>query len=181
MKRFYRAMMLVTMALAAQMANAYAGPSGKLANPQHNALVHVAVTEAYLDEAQIKAIVQIVSNRAYIYGDPDNFSKVVYNPREMFGPLNKPTPWVGEEAGRFAQTAAILRPYFGKLEAGKLIAPKLATAWHFDMKHQPAWGKLLAKYCFTEKRTGIQRCLYVQEARNKDVTASLKRRAARQG
>lgn len=173
-------MILVTMAFAFQMANAHAGTTGKLKNPQENALVHVAVTEGYLDKNQITAIVQTVSNRAYIYGDVTNVSKVVYKRNEMFGPVDKPTPWVGKEAGRFKQTAVILQPYFGKLKKGEIIAPHLATAWHFDMAFHPEWGKLLAKYTFVDGH-GKKRTLYVQEARNKAVTAKLKQRAASQG
>ncbi|TKW60429.1 MAG: hypothetical protein DI628_05825 [Blastochloris viridis] len=176
---FLKVMMFVTMTLVLQMASAHAGSTGKLPNPQENALVHVAVTEGYLDYNQIKAIVQTVSNRAYYYGDATNVSRVVYDKKEMFGPQDKKTPWVGSEAERFKETAEILQPYFGKLKKGEIIAPHLATAWHFDMKYHPEWGKLLAKYTFVDGN-GKKRTLYVQEARNKAVTAKLKQRAAQQ-
>lgn len=137
---------------------------------QLSGLTHAVVTEAYFYGPQMDAIAQVIANRAYVYGDPNNLRKVVYNKKEMNGPDDKKTPWKGSEAQRYAKTKDYLSKRFESLVSGTLLAPKYKTAWHFDMRAHTDWGKFLGKEC------APQGCVWVYEARNPMVAAKLSQR-----
>ena len=173
MRAFIIAMLMaITTLLTAQTGVANAGQSAK----KHNAgpaqsqlkdLTHGVVTEGFFHKGQMDAIAQVIANRAYFYGDAKNLSKVVHNRKEMNGPVDKPTPWVGTEAKRFQKTKAYLAERYEALVSGTLIAPKYKTAWHFDRREHTDWGRFLGKECAPKG------CVYIYEAKNKKVAKKL--------
>lgn len=156
-----------TVALASAVyANPKPAKAGK--TDQLHALTHVVVTEGHYAERQMLAIAQVVANRAYVRRT--SLSAQVYN-AEMRGPINKKTPWIGKESGRFARTRAFMAGPYATLARGGVVAADLKAAWHFDNRPHRDWGRFVAKICDPARNNGG--CVWFYEARNKKVTQQL--------
>lgn len=169
--------MLVTIATLAFALTgvANAGQSGNNRSAQLQALAHGVTTEGHFYGPQMEAIAQVMANRAYIYGDPDNLRKVVYND-EMRGPIDKPLPLKGGEAVKMERTKVYLSKFFDELVTGKIIAPKFRKAWHFDMSaNHPTWGPKIGEVCDPSRKKYA--CVYFFEAANRKVTRQLDNRS----